>query len=260
MGSCDGKLRMGIAKTTTDASESVADPRVIIALDFSDAARALSLAARLDPRECALKVGKELFVAQGPEPVRRMVARGFRVFLDLKFHDIPNTAAQACAAASALGVWMINVHASGGRSMMLAAREAVTRAAEERRIAQPLLVAVTLLTSLGEHDLAEIGIHDSTQDSVLRLASLAAECGLDGVVCSAAEAAPLRRAMGPTFKLVTPGIRPGGAHADDQARIATPQDAIANGADYLVIGRPITAAADPLAALRAINASIEALA
>jgi orotidine-5'-phosphate decarboxylase len=234
------------------------EPRIIVALDFADPARALALVERLDPSACALKVGKELFVTAGPEPVRRMIERGFRVFLDLKFHDIPNTVAQACAAAVRLRVWMINVHASGGRAMMLAAREAVTRTAAEHSVPRPLLVAVTVLTSLNAVDLAEIGIADSTEKEVLRLAKLAASCGLDGVVCSAAEAMTLRRSMGPGFKLVTPGIRPRGAGADDQARVVTPEDAIANGADYLVIGRPITAAADPLAALRDINASIKA--
>ena len=234
------------------------DPRIIVALDFADPAHALALVERLDPSACALKVGKELFVTAGPEPVRRMIERGFRIFLDLKFHDIPNTVAQACAAATRLGVWMMNVHASGGRAMMLAAHAALTRTAAERGVPRPLLVAVTVLTSLNAGDLAEIGIADSTEDEVLRLAKLAASCGLDGVVCSAAEAVALRRAMGPRFKLVTPGIRPRGAGVDDQSRVVTPEDAIANGADYLVIGRPITGAADPLAALRDINASLKA--
>ena len=234
------------------------DPRIIVALDFADPAHALALVERLDPSACALKVGKELFVTSGPEPVRRMIERGFRIFLDLKFHDIPNTVAQACAAATRLGVWMMNVHASGGRAMMLAAHAALTRTAAERGVPRPLLVAVTVLTSLNAGDLAEIGIADSTEDEVLRLAKLAASCGLDGVVCSAAEAVALRRAMGPRFKLVTPGIRPRGAGVDDQSRVVTPEDAIANGADYLVIGRPITGAADPLAALRDINASLKA--
>jgi len=234
------------------------EPRVIVALDFADSARALDLADRLGPASCALKVGKELFVAAGPEPVRRMAERGFRVFLDLKFHDIPNTVAQACAAATRLGVWMMNVHASGGRSMMRAARDAVARTAAERATPCPLLVAVTVLTSLDGSDLAQLGVVDSTEDQVLRLARLAADCGMDGVVCSAAEAVPLRRALGADFTLVTPGIRPAGATADDQARIVTPETALANGADYLVIGRPITQSADPLAALRDINASIGA--
>ncbi|HXX83037.1 MAG TPA: orotidine-5'-phosphate decarboxylase [Casimicrobiaceae bacterium] len=239
---------------------SAGDPRVIVALDFAEPGRALALVDRLDPAACALKVGKELFVAAGPEPVRWMIERGFRVFLDLKFHDIPNTVAQACAAATRLGVWMMNVHASGGRAMMQAAREAVARTAAERALPRPLLIAVTVLTSLDGRDLAEIGMIDSAKDEVLRLAKLAAACDLDGVVCSAAEAAALRRALGPRFKLVTPGIRPAGAASDDQARVATPEAALANGADYLVIGRPITQAADPPAALRAINALVGALA
>jgi orotidine-5'-phosphate decarboxylase len=237
---------------------SAGAPRVIVALDFAEQARALALVDRLDPAACALKVGKELFVAAGPEPVRQMIERGFSVFLDLKFHDIPNTVAQACAAATRLGVWMMNVHASGGRAMMQAARDSVARTAAERGRFRPLLIAVTVLTSLDVGDLAEIGIGDSAEDEVLRLAKLAAACDLDGVVCSAAEASALRRALGARFKLVTPGIRPAGAAADDQARVVTPQVALANGADYLVIGRPITQAADPLAALRDINAAVGA--
>ena len=235
------------------------DPRIIVALDFADPERALALAGRLEPAACGLKVGKELFVAAGPEPVRQMIERGFRVFLDLKFHDIPNTVAQACAAATRLGVWMMNVHASGGRAMLQAARQAVARTAEENSLPPPLLVAVTVLTSLDAADLGEVGIADSTESHVLRLARLAAACGLDGVVCSAAEAPSLRRAMGPHFRLVTPGIRPAGVATDDQARVVTPEAALADGADYLVIGRPITQAPDPLAALRDINAAVGAL-
>ena len=232
------------------------EPRIIVALDFADAARASALADRLDPNACALKVGKELFVAAGPEPVRRMIARGFKVFLDLKFHDIPNTVGQACAAATRLGVWMLNVHASGGRAMLTAARDAVARAAQEAGAARPLLVGVTVLTSLGAADLEEIGVPDKPEAAALRLARLSAACGLDGVVCSAVEAPVLRRALGPQFKLVTPGIRPAGSSQDDQARIVTPEAAIANGADFLVVGRPITQAADPLEALARINASL----
>lgn len=232
------------------------DPKVIVALDFADPAPALALVDRLDPRECSLKVGKELFVAGGPEPVRRMIDRGFRVFLDLKFHDIPNTVAGACAAATRLGVWMLNVHAAGGRAMLRAAREAVTRTAETMQAPPPLLLAVTVLTSLTARDLEEVGLGASPEAAALRLARLALDCGLDGVVCSAAEAPTLRRALGAQAKLVTPGIRPEGAAADDQARIATPAAAIANGVDYLVIGRAITHAADPRAALERINASL----
>jgi len=234
------------------------DPRVIVALDFPDAEGALALAQRLDPATCALKVGKEMFVAAGPEPVRAMVARGFRVFLDLKFHDIPNTVARACAAATRLGVWMINVHAAGGAAMLAAARTAVDEAAADEGRAAPLLIAVTVLTSLRDDDLRATGIADDTARQAVRLARLTADCGLDGVVCSAQEAPQLRAALGTRFKLVTPGIRPAGSAADDQSRIVTPQAAIANGADYLVIGRPIVEARDPVAALAAINASLAA--
>jgi len=230
---------------------------VIVALDFADASKALALVARLDAKACALKVGNEMFVSAGPELVRELVAKGFRVFLDLKFYDIPNTVAQACAAATRLGVWMINIHAAGGRAMLVAAREAVARTAAERGAAPPLLLAVTLLTSLDADDVAEIGYAQTPEDVVLRLARLAADCGLDGVVCSAVEAAPLRRAHGAGFTLVTPGIRPAGIAADDQARLMTPEAAIAHGADYLVIGRPITQAADPATELARINASLE---
>ena len=226
-------------------------PKVFVALDFPDAVDALALVERLSPRDCGLKVGKELFVTAGPDPVRRMIERGFAVFLDLKFHDIPNTAASACAAAARLGVAMLNVHASGGRAMMIAAREAIERA--DRR---PLLIAVTVLTSLDDRDLHEVGIEATAEAQALRLGRLAQACGLDGVVCSAEEAPALRAACGPAFKLVTPGIRPADAAKDDQARIVTPVDAVRNGADYLVIGRPITQAADPVATLASINASL----
>lgn len=231
-------------------------PRIIVALDVPDAAAALALAARLDASKCSLKVGKELFTAAGPGLVRELAGRGFRVFLDLKFHDIPNTVAQACAAATRLGVWMLNVHASGGAAMMAAARDAVGRTAAEAGLPRPLLIAVTVLTSLSAGDLAAIGVSASPEEQVLRLARLTQAQGLDGVVCSAREAAALRRALGPGFALVTPGIRPEGSAANDQARVMTPPQAIAAGADYLVIGRPIAAAPDPQAALDAILASI----
>jgi len=236
------------------------DPRVIVALDFAHPMHALALADRLDPAACALKVGKEMFVVAGPEPVRWMVARGFRVFLDLKFHDIPNTVAQACAAATRLGVWMLNVHAAGGGAMLSAARAAVDAAAAEQGRPKPLLIAVTVLTSLGDADMRATGIEGNAAQQALRLARLTAAKGLDGVVCSAQEARVLRSALGLEFKLVTPGIRLAGSAKDDQARIITPQAAIANGADYLVIGRPITQAGDPVAALAAINASLGAAA
>ena len=235
---------------------TTANPRVIVALDFASPMAALALADRLDPQQCALKVGKELFVSAGPEPVRWLVERGFNVFLDLKFHDIPNTVANACAAAVRLGVWMLNVHASGGRAMLRAARDAVDKAASERGSVPPLLLGVTVLTSLDDADLREIGHAGTAAALVLALAQLTKACGLDGVVCSAHEAATLRKACGPAFNLVVPGIRPAGSAKDDQARIVAPETAVRDGADYLVIGRPITQAADPLAALRAINAAL----
>jgi len=232
------------------------DPRVIVALDFPEAGLARALAERLDPAACALKIGKELFVAAGPEAVRAMVERGFRIFLDLKFHDIPNTVAGACAAATRLGVWMMNVHAAGGAAMLTAARHAVDETAEAAGGQAPLLIAVTVLTSLSNDDLKATGVGDDATRQVLRLARLTSDCGLDGVVCSAQEAPALRAELGPRFTLVTPGIRPAGSATGYQSRIVTPQVAIANGADYLVIGRPITEAPDPVAALALINASL----
>jgi orotidine-5'-phosphate decarboxylase len=230
------------------------EARVIVALDFPDAEQAWTFVNRLQPGSCRLKVGKELFTRAGPSLVRRLVQQGFDVFLDLKFHDIPNTVARACDAAAALGVWMVNVHASGGSKMMVAAREALDKS-EGRR---PLLIAVTVLTSMGSADMLELGLDVEPQEQVSRLAVLAKTSGLDGVVCSPREAAELRAQMGPNFQLVTPGVRPRGASMDDQTRVLTPGDAIRNGADYLVIGRPITQAADPVAALAAVNAEIEA--
>jgi len=223
------------------------DPKIIVALDYPEAAPALDLVARLEPALCRLKVGKELFTAAGPQGVEQFMRRGFEVFLDLKFHDIPNTVAQACKAASALGVWMVNVHALGGRRMMEAAREAVAQAAKP-----PKLVAVTVLTSMSQEDLVELGIDAKTADLVLRLATLARDSGLDGVVCSALEAASLRQHCGSKFCLVTPGIRPLRAMQDDQVRVMQPRAALENGSNYLVIGRPITHASDPLLALQNI--------
>ncbi len=228
--------------------------KVIVALDFADAAPALALVDRLDPALCRLKVGKELFTAAGPELVRALVARGFEVFLDLKFHDIPNTVGAACRAAARLGVWMLNVHASGGRRMMAAAREAIADLPEP-----PLLIGVTVLTSMSAEDLGEVGVTDAPAEQVRRLARLTQACKLDGVVCSAQEAAVLRADLGPEFRLVTPGIRPAGADSGDQRRVMTPSDALRSGATDLVIGRPITGAADPLAALRAIRDEIQDL-
>jgi orotidine-5'-phosphate decarboxylase len=227
--------------------------RVIVPLDFPDAEAALALAARLDPGLCRVKVGKELFTAAGPDIVRRLHDKGFQVFLDLKFHDIPNTVAGACRAAARLGVWMMNVHASGGEAMMKAAREAIAGSARP-----PLLIGVTVLTSLDDAALERIGFRGKAHAVVQRLAALTRDCGLDGVVCSAQEAPALRKlAAGQSFALVTPGIRLAGAAADDQSRVVTPQEAVRLGADYLVIGRPITASPDPVATLRAIHDSLE---
>lgn len=231
------------------------DPRIIIALDYATREAAKDLVQRLDPAQCKLKVGKELFVAAGPDFVASLVDQGYQVFLDLKFHDIPNTVAAACRAAARLGVWMVNVHALGGRAMLQAAREAVESAPASIQ-ACPHLIAVTLLTSMQDADLAELGIAGNAQQNVLRLAHLTQDCGLDGVVCSAREVSALRQALGREFLLVTPGIRPAQAERGDQARVATPQEAIQNGSSYLVIGRPITQAADPLAALAAVRQEI----
>jgi orotidine-5'-phosphate decarboxylase len=224
------------------------DPKIIVAMDYAQARPALELAAQLQPTLCRLKVGKELFTAEGPQLVEQLMRLGFEVFLDLKFHDIPNTTAQACKAAAALGVWMVNVHALGGRRMMEAAQEALAKAARP-----PKLIAVTVLTSMGQEDLAELGIVASPAEVVLRLAMLARDSGLDGVVCSAQEAPLLRAECGETFCLVTPGIRPVQAAQDDQVRVVTPRQALDNGSSYLVIGRPVTRAADPLQALREIS-------
>ena len=228
-------------------------PRIIVALDYANAADALAIVDRLSPELCRLKVGKELFTRSGPELVRGLVGRSFDVFLDLKFHDIPNTVAQACRAAADLGVWMVNVHAQGGRKMMSAAREVLAEYGDRR----PLLIAVTVLTSLGAEDIAEVGLSGSPVENVLRLATLTRDCGLDGVVCSPQEAADLKARLGAGFRLITPGVRPAGADQGDQRRVMTPGDAIAAGAHYLVIGRPITQASDPLAVLRAVQAEID---
>lgn len=232
------------------------DPKVIIAIDYPEASPALLLVDKLQPSLCRLKVGKELFTATGPAMIERLMTRGFEIFLDLKFHDIPSTTAQACKAAAGLGVWMVNVHALGGRKMLEAAREAIANSAM-----QPKLIAVTLLTSMAQDDLAGLGIDATPAEMVQRLASMARDCGLDGVVCSAQEAALLRKQFGDQFCLVTPGIRPALASAisvnrDDQSRVMTPQAALRAGASYLVIGRPITQAADPLQALLDINMEI----
>ena len=229
------------------------DPKIIVALDYADADSALKLVSQLDPGLCRLKVGKELFTAAGPQFVEKLTRSDFGVFLDLKFHDIPNTVAKACAAASNLGVWMLNVHASGGMEMMQAAKQAVDSSTNK-----PLLIAVTVLTSMNQQTLNQIGIHTDLATHVLNLAKLTQQSGLDGVVCSALEAETLRTNLGRDFCLVTPGIRPANASKDDQSRIVTPKDALALGSSYLVIGRPITQAVNPLAALEAIHAECNA--
>jgi orotidine-5'-phosphate decarboxylase len=226
--------------------------RIIVPLDVPDAEQALALAARLDPKLCRVKVGKELFVAAGPAVVARLHERGFEVFLDLKFHDIPNTVAGACRSAARLGVWMMNVHASGGEAMMRAAREALSGLARP-----PLLIAVTVLTSLGDSDLGSLGFSGSAVENVVRLARLARKSGLDGVVCSAQEAPAIREAAGADFCLVTPGIRLPESEKGDQARVVTPVQAVRLGANYLVIGRSITHSPDPAATLASIVKSLQ---
>lgn len=227
---------------------------VIVALDYSDEKQALSFVDRIDPSTCQLKVGKEMFTLFGPQFVRALHERGFKVFLDLKFHDIPNTTAKAVAAAAELGVWMVNVHASGGMRMMQAACEALQPYGKDK----PLLIGVTVLTSMEQSDLNGVGLDIAPQEQVMRLASLTKEAGLDGVVCSAQEASLLKEALGKEFQLVTPGIRPVGSQQGDQRRIMTPSQALQVGSDYLVIGRPITQADDPAQVLANINQEIRA--
>lgn len=224
---------------------------IIVALDFPSREAALDLAARLDPAQCRVKVGKELFTRSGPGVVEALQARGFEVFLDLKFHDIPNTTAMAVKAAAELGVWMVNVHCSGGLRMMSACRETLGKLGGRK----PLLIGVTVLTSMEREDLAGIGLDIEPQQQVLRLAGLAEQAGLDGLVCSAQEAVALKSAH-PSLQLVTPGIRPAGSAQDDQRRILTPHQALEAGSDYLVIGRPISQAADPAQALAAVVAEL----
>lgn len=228
-------------------------PLVFVALDYSSAEDAWPLIRQLSPEQCGLKVGKELFTAAGPAFVRKLVAEGFKVFLDLKFHDIPNTVAKAVSAAADLGVYMVNVHASGGERMLRAAHEAL-----QKRSHRPLLIAVTVLTSMTEDDLQGIGIGASVTEQVARLAQLTKSCGLDGVVCSAQEAEMLQRLCGADFALVTPGIRPAGSAAGDQRRVMTPTEAAHQGIQYLVIGRPITQAPEPAEALKQILISLTA--
>ncbi|MFA0810805.1 orotidine-5'-phosphate decarboxylase [Microbulbifer epialgicus] len=225
---------------------------IIVALDYDNTDAALAMAGQLDPALCRVKVGKELFTIAGPELVRALVERGFEVFLDLKFHDIPNTVASAVKAAARLGVWMVNVHASGGERMMSAASDALKEFGDSK----PLLIGVTVLTSTTPEELAATGVAKPLKEQVIDLASKAKSCGLDGVVCSAREAQELKKVCGSDFVLVTPGIRPTGSDAGDQRRTLTPSEAISQGADYLVIGRPITAAANPLRALQEILSEI----
>jgi orotidine-5'-phosphate decarboxylase len=227
--------------------------KVIVALDFPEAMLAEQFVEKLSPGSCKLKIGKELFTQAGPSFVETLVKNGFDVFLDLKFHDIPNTVASACSVAADLGVWMINVHASGGRRMMESAREAIDKKSQNTK---PLLIAVTILTSLDQSDLLEIGFSGAPAENVERLALLAKDSGLDGVVCSPKEAGLVSKACGKEFALVTPGVRLAGNAKGDQKRVMTPVDAIQAGSHYLVIGRSITQAVDPHRTLLSINEDI----
>ncbi len=220
---------------------------IVIALDFDNQSSCLHLVHQLDPLLCRLKIGKELYTHCGPALVEQVQKLGFDVFLDLKFHDIPNTTAKAVAAAASLGVWMVNVHASGGEKMLLAAKEALVNIKNA-----PLLIAVTVLTSMSDDDLLGLGITRTAAQQALFLAQLTRQCELTGVVCSAHEAAQIKAVCGHDFATVTPGIRPSFAQKNDQTRIMTPAQAVANGSDYLVIGRPITQADNPLHALERI--------
>lgn len=225
---------------------------VIVALDFPDAQKAVDLAKKLDPSQCRVKVGKELFTAEGPKVIEKLQSLGFEVFLDLKFHDIPNTVSQACLMAAKMGVWMINVHAVGGSLMMKQAKEIVQTVNNP-----PLMTAVTLLTSMDQTNLLQLGCHNSVKEQVLLLAELSKNSGMDGVVCSAKEAKMLKKALGEEFILVTPGIRPLFSGPNDQKRVLPPKDALSMGADYLVIGRAITEAEDPLLVLERILSDIQ---
>lgn len=229
--------------------------RVLVALDYANQQDALAMAERLDPTRCRVKVGKELFTRSGPAIIEQLHSRGFDVFLDLKFHDIPNTTAKAVRAAAEMGVWMVNVHASGGRLMMETAREELAKV----NGANTLLIAVTILTSMERSDLAELGMDIEPLEQVKRLAKLAESSGMDGVVCSAQEVSPLRSVISGDFKLVTPGIRPANAAVGDQKRIMTPAEALTAGSDYLVIGRPITQAENPVESLKQIETEIQSV-
>jgi len=227
------------------------DSKIIVALDYPEANAAFALAEQLDPTRCRLKIGKELFTRAGPDVVTQLQKSGFDIFLDLKYHDIPNTAAKACAAAAELGVWMMNVHTLGGSAMMQAARAAIGNDSDS-----PLLIGVTLLTSMDQTTFDQIGLQGSIKDTVLKLAQLAKDSDLDGVVCSAHEAAELRSQHSEDFHLVTPGIRPAESEKGDQHRTMTPAEALTAGSSFLVIGRPITAAAEPMTALSKIEQSL----
>ncbi len=226
--------------------------KVVVALDYDNQNDALSFVDKISADSCRLKVGKEMFTHFGPTFVTTLVERGFDVFLDLKFHDIPNTVAKAVKAAADLGVWMVNVHAIGGSKMMMAAKQALAEYGDDA----PLLIAVTVLTSMDESDLAEVGVTCRSHEQVMMLAKLTADAGLDGVVCSAQEASELKSQLGADFQLITPGIRPEGFAAGDQKRIVTPKQAVLNGSDYLVIGRPVTQSDDPVTVLAQINQSL----
>ena len=228
------------------------EKKIIVALDFNSSSRAVEFVDNLDPKLCRLKIGKELFTAAGPNLVEAMIEKEFDVFLDLKFHDIPNTVASAVQVAADLGVWMLNVHISGGSTMMKSAKDAIL----SHGGCKPILIGVTVLTSISSAELSEIGIKNDLKDQVVQLAKLAYQSGLDGVVCSAEEAKLLRNSMPADFILVTPGIRREKDAAGDQKRVITPSQAIRNGSDYLVVGRPITQAASPSAALAAFNSEI----
>ncbi|EHJ9065128.1 orotidine-5'-phosphate decarboxylase [Salmonella enterica subsp. enterica serovar Panama] len=239
--------------TASSSSCAITESPVVVALDYHERDKALAFVDKIDPRDCRFKVGKEMFTLFGPQLVRDLQQRGFDVFLDLKFHDIPNTTARAVAAAADLGVWMVNVHASGGARMMAAARDALAPFGKDA----PLLIAVTVLTSMETCDLRDLGVTLSPAEHAERLARLTQQCGLDGVVCSAQEAVRFKQVFGTAFKLVTPGIRPAGSEAGDQRRIMTPEQALSAGVDYMVIGRPVTQSVDPAQTLKDINASLK---
>lgn len=229
---------------------------IVVALDYPTMAQSIEMAKRLDPNQCRVKVGKELFTTAGPAILDELHKLNFEVFLDLKFHDIPNTVANAVSVAAKAGVWMVNVHASGGRRMMEASANALAQLPDQKT----LLIAVTVLTSMDQSDLAEIGIDLSPEQHVKRLAALAKSSGMDGVVCSAQESAMLSSELGKDFVLVTPGIRPTGSDQGDQKRIMTPAEAMAAGSHYLVMGRPITQAIDPIAVLTQVNKELGVIA